>query len=366
MATGARIGAWGQRNAADVPFNVIGFTAELIDNQQADTLADVLINDASVQSGFGYGNYAEKFQIRGFELDGEDISYGGLYGVLPRQVVATNIAERVELFKGANAFANGVSPSGSGVGGAINIEPKRAADAPLTRLTTGVTGSGYVESGIDVGRRFGDENRFGVRVNVVRGRGDTAINDEERRATSAVVGLDYRGDRGRASLDIGHQTHNVNGGRSVVYAGAGLTAVPNAPSADANYSPEWANTDLRTNFAMLRGEYDITGSWTAYAALGGNNTRESGLYASSTVNNAQGDSTIGQMRVPYRAESVGGQAGLRGTFDTGAVSHQLDLGYSSVYRTTRSAYELAHPVSRPIFTDRLTLPYASLRLQVAI
>ena len=343
VATGARIGAWGQRNAADVPFNVIGFTAELIDNQQADTLADVLINDASVQSGFGYGNYAEKFQIRGFELDGEDISYGGLYGVLPRQVVATNIAERVELFKGANAFANGVSPSGSGVGGAINIEPKRAADAPLTRLTTEVTGSGYVESGIDVGRRFGDENRFGVRVNVVRGRGDTAINDEERRATSAVVGLDYRGDRGRASLDIGHQTHNVNGGRSVVYAGAGLTAVPNAPSADANYSPEWANTDLRTNFAMLRGEYDITGSWTAYAALGGNNTRESGLYASSTVNNAQGDSAIGQMRVPYRAESVGGQAGLRGTFHTGAVSHQLDLGYSSVYRTTRSAYELASP-----------------------
>lgn len=343
VAAGARIGTWGQRNAADVPFNVIGFTAELIENQQAETLADVLINDASVQSGFGYGNYAEKFQIRGFELDGEDMAYGGLYGVLPRQVVATNIAERVELFKGANAFANGVSPSGSGVGGAINIEPKRATDEPLTRLTTGVAGSGYVESGIEVGRRFGDENQFGVRANVVRGRGDTAINDEERRATSAVVGLDYRGARGRASLDIGHQSHNVDGGRSVVYAGAGLTAVPDAPAADANHTPVWANTDLRTNFAMLRGEYEVNDSWTAYAALGGNNTRESGLYASSTVNNVQGDSTIGQMRVPYRAESIGGQTGLRGAFETGAVSHQLDLGYSSVYRTTRSAYELASP-----------------------
>ncbi|WP_339935311.1 TonB-dependent siderophore receptor [Vreelandella glaciei] len=339
VAAGARVGTWGQRNAADVPFNVIGFTAELIENQQAETLADVLINDASVQSGFGYGNYAEKFQIRGFELDGEDVAYGGLYGVLPRQVVATNIAERVELFKGANAFANGVSPSGSGVGGAINIEPKRAADESLNRLTTGVTDSGYVESGIELGRRFGDENQFGVRANVVRGRGDTAIDGEERRATSAVIGLDYRGERGRASLDIGHQSHTVNGGRSVVYAGS-ITAVPDAPSASTNYTPEWANTDLNTNFAMLRGEYDITDSWTAYAALGGNDTRESGVYASPTVNNSQGDATIGQMRVPYRAESVGGQAGLRGVFDAGMVTHQLDLGYSSVYRTTRSAYEM--------------------------
>ncbi|MBD3896474.1 TonB-dependent siderophore receptor [Halomonas sp. ML-15] len=340
VAAGARVGTWGQRDAADIPFNVIGFTAELIENQQAETLADVLINDASVQSGFGYGNYAEKFQIRGFDLDGEDIAYGGVYGVLPRQVVATNIAERVELFKGANAFANGVSPSGSGVGGAINIEPKRAPDEPLTQLTTGVTDSGYVESGLELGRRFGDQNQFGVRASIERGRGDRAIDDEERRATSAVVGLDYRSERGRASLDIGHQSHTVNGGRSVVHLGGGLTRVPDAPSASTNYAPEWANTELKTNFAMLRGEYDVADSWTAYAAVGGNNTRESGMYGSPTVNAADGSSTIGQMEVPYRAESIGGQAGVRGAFDTGAVSHQVDLGYSSIYRTTRSAYEM--------------------------
>ncbi|MBP5979257.1 MAG: TonB-dependent siderophore receptor [Halomonas sp.] len=343
VAAGARIGTWGQRAAADIPFNVIGFTAELIDNQQAKTLADVLINDASVQSGFGYGNFAEKFQIRGFELDGDDIAYGGLYGVLPRQVVATNLAERVELFKGANAFANGVSPGGSGVGGAINIEPKRAADEPLTQLTTAVTDSGYVESGVELGRRFGAENQFGVRTSIERGRGDSAIDNEEQRATSAVIGLDYRGERGRASLDIGHQAHAVQNGRSVVHLGAGVGSVPNAPSASTNYAPKWANTDLKTNFAMLRGEYDVTDSWTAYAALGGNNTRENGTYGSPTVRGEGGASTVGQMSVPYRAEGVGGQAGLRGAFDTGAVSHQLDLGYSSVYRTTRSAYAMATP-----------------------
>lgn len=343
VAAGARVGTWGQRQTMDVPFNVIGFTSTLIDNQQARTLGEVLTNDASVQSGFGYGNFAEKFQIRGFELDGDDIAYGGLYGVLPRQIVAANIAERVELFKGANAFANGVSPSGSGIGGAINIEPKRAADEPLTRLTTSITDNGYVQSGVDLGRRFGDDHQFGLRASVERGRGDSAIDHEQRRATSAVVGLDYRGERSRASLDIGHQAHDVQNGRSVVHVGAGVGSVPKAPSSSTNYAPSWATTSLETNFAMLRGEIDVTDAWTAYAALGGSDTRESGIYGSPTVNNLDGSATVGQMSVPYRAEGVGSQFGLRGAFDTGVVSHQLDLGYSSAYRTTRSAYTMASP-----------------------
>ena len=92
VATAGRIGVLGEKNANDVPFSVVSYTSELIENQQAETIADVLNNDASVQSSFGYGNYAEKYMIRGFELNGEDVSFDGLYGVLPRQIVLTDIA----------------------------------------------------------------------------------------------------------------------------------------------------------------------------------------------------------------------------------------------------------------------------------
>ncbi|MGB7757663.1 MAG: Plug domain-containing protein [Salinisphaera sp.] len=95
----------GEQNGANVPFSVVSFTSQLIQNQQAKTLADVLVNDAAVQTELGFGNFAQLFKIRGFELDGEDISFGGLYGVLPRQIVQTDFANRVELFEGANAFA---------------------------------------------------------------------------------------------------------------------------------------------------------------------------------------------------------------------------------------------------------------------
>ena len=61
----------------DVPFNVIGYTSKLIQDQQAKTIADVVSNDAGVQAVQGYGNFAETYRIRGFKLDGDDMTMGG-------------------------------------------------------------------------------------------------------------------------------------------------------------------------------------------------------------------------------------------------------------------------------------------------
>lgn len=341
VAAGGRIGVLGEQDAMDVPFNVISYTSELIENQQADTLGDVLQNDASVTVGKGYGLDGEAFTIRGFPLNNDDISYGGLYGVLPRQIISSTFANRVEVFKGASAFANGVPPGGSSVGGAVNIEPKRATDEPITRLSTGYTSDGYVESGLDAGRRFGDQNQFGARLSVNRGRGDGAIDDEDSRDTSAVLGLDYRGERGRASLDVGHQRTTVEGGRSDIYIGSDLDRIPHAPSSDTNYTPSWGESELETNFGMLRGEYDLNDSWTAYAGAGGSKSNESLTSAIPTLNDTNGDATVNYpMDTRNDISSYSYQGGLRGQLQTGPVSHQVNLGYSNVYRKYDTEWEM--------------------------
>lgn len=342
VAKGGRLGVLGEQDAANVPFSVVGYTDKLIRDQQAETLAAVLDNDASVVSGFGYGNYAEKFVIRGYELNGEDVSYGGLYGIVPRQIVSTNIAERVELFKGANAFLNGVSPTGSGIGGSVNLEPKHAGDEPLTRLQLDYGNGAQTGLSADVSRRFGAEQQFGVRVNALQREGDTAIDNESRRTTLASVGLDYRGERFNTSLDVGYQKQDVDSGRSVVYAGT-ISKVPDAPDADTNYSPDWTESQMETTFALWRGEYQLTPEWTTYAALGGSKTQEVGQYASPTVNDDDGNATLLRLGVPYRAQALSGNVGVRGNFVTGEVSHQLNLGYSGFARRTNTAYTMAWP-----------------------
>ncbi len=85
VAHGGRLGVLGEQKAMDVPFNVIGYTSKLVQDQQAKTVADVVSNDAGVQVGQGYGNFAETYRIRGFELDGDDMMMGGTAGIVPRQ-----------------------------------------------------------------------------------------------------------------------------------------------------------------------------------------------------------------------------------------------------------------------------------------
>lgn len=340
FANGGRLGFLGEQSALNTPFSVVSFTSKLMQDQQSRTLADVLSNDASVQSGYGYGNYAETFVVRGFSLDGEDISYGGLYGIMPRQIVPVELAERVELLKGSSAFLNGVPPGGTGVGGTVNIEPKHATDAPINHLSVDYGAKSQVGGAIDLGRRFGDNNQFGVRVNMVHREGDTAIDNEKKRLTMGSIGLDYRGDRLRTSLDVGVTKQTIHGGRPVVYLGS-ATEIPSAPKASSNYGQKWAYTDMTNEFALMKAEYDLSDNWTVYGALGGNHDHEEGIYSSPTLSDNDGNTTASRMTVPYRADSFSGQTGLRGKFDTGFVSHSVNLGVSSLYRKTRSAYTLS-------------------------
>lgn len=341
VATGGRIGLLGEQNAANVPFSAVSFTSQLIDNQQTDTVAGVLSNDASVQTGLGFGNYAQAFQIRGFNLDGDDISFGGLYGVLPRQIIQTNFVERVELFKGASAFANGVGPGGSGVGGAVNLEPKMATDKGTTQLKFGYESDARASQSLDIGRRYGDQKQWGLRVNLQHADGDTAIHDESREDTSAVVALDYRGDRAQSSLFLGYMHQNVEHGRSTVQLGPDLDAIPSPPDAATNYQPDFAGAELTSKFGLLRGSFDITRHWHAYGAVGAQTSEEDSVSGQPVLSGGNGDATVSRFPVVNNFDKFTGNAGFRGDFDTGPVSHKINLGYSGYYQRSDSAYDFS-------------------------
>ncbi len=117
LARGAQFGVLGKQQIIDVPFSMTSYTSKAIEDAQAHTVGELLAHDPDVRPASGFGNFSEVFVIRGFQLNGDDISLNGLYGITPRQLVATEVLERVDVFKGANAFLNGASPTGSAVGG---------------------------------------------------------------------------------------------------------------------------------------------------------------------------------------------------------------------------------------------------------
>ena len=292
VARGGRLGLLGNVDIMDTPFNATNYTLAIIQDQQAKSVADVVQNDPSVRVARGFGNYQELYVIRGFPLNSDDLAYNGLYGLLPRQFVASELLERVEVFRGANSFINGAAaPGGGGNGGAINLLPKRAANAPLTQITVGVESGGQAYVATDVSRRFGEGDRFGVRVNAVRRDGDTAVDRESRELSVLAVGMDYRGDGYRLSADVGYQDHKLTNPRPSVTLGFGVPMIA-APDSSSNFSQPWAYSQERDTFGTLRGEVDLAKNVVAWAALGARSGDEFNALGSPTVSNAAGDASI--------------------------------------------------------------------------
>ncbi|WP_310631838.1 TonB-dependent siderophore receptor [Paraburkholderia sp.] len=338
VARGGNFGMLGQQKNIDVPFSMTTYTAKAIQDKQARTVADVLSNDPAVRTAYGYGNFQEVYVIRGFQLDSDDVSLNGLYGITPRQMVETPAIERVDVFKGASAFLNGASPNGSSIGGSVNLQLKRADDKPITEVTLDGSASGEFGARVDVGRRFGDQDQFGIRVNQSGRDGETSIDGEHRRNSQTAVALDYRGDKLRLEGDLLYQRQHVSDGRPVVYVAG--SEVPAVPSATHNYGQTWAFSSTEDTVGILRAEYDFQPGWTAYVAGGLRHTDEYGQYASPHYTDPN-TTTASRMYVPRKEDAASAEAGVRGHFNTGPVSHFVTAGASIVSVHTESAWNMS-------------------------
>jgi iron complex outermembrane receptor protein len=339
VARGGRIGLLGNVDMMDTPFNTTNYTHALIQDQQARSVADVVQNDPSVRVARGFGNYQELYVIRGFAVNSDDLAYNGLYGLLPRQFVASELLERVEVFRGANSFVNGAAPGGGGIGGMINLVPKRAPNAAINQVTLGAESGGQLYGAVDLARRFGPEGRFGLRVNGVRRDGDTAVDREERELSVFSVGADYRGRGFRVSADAGYQDHQLNNARPSVTVASSLPIVA-APDAESNWAQPWTVSKERDVFGTLRAEVDLGQDAVAWAAFGARKGDESNVLASATVTALDGSATMTRFDNVRKDKVRTGEIGARTSLRTGSVGHTLSATASGFHSESKNAYDL--------------------------
>ena len=334
VATGGRVGLFGNLDVMETPFSITAYTDQLIRDQQARSVADVLQNDPVVRVSKGFGNFQELYVVRGFPVYSDDMTYNGLYGILPRQFVAAELLDRVEVFHGASAFLNGAAPGGSGVGGAFNLTPKRARDEDLNRFTLGLESGGEAYAAADLSRRFGLAAEWGARLNLALRDGESSIERQDRQLFVAGLGLDWRGDRARFSADLGWQDHHIDAPRpSVTPAGE----APAPPSAETNFAQPWTYTDERQLFGVARGEVDLGASTTAWAAFGGRRGEEANVLANPTAQ-ADGGLTAYRFDNARRDTIWSGDLGVRTEIWTGQVQHRLVASAASVQSRSENAY----------------------------
>ncbi|PFG72540.1 iron complex outermembrane receptor protein [Pseudomonas poae] len=327
VARGARLGMMGNKDVMDTPFSVTSYTAKTLADLQTVTVADALERDPSVRSTGQTGGIVDSFFIRGFAI-GEgnlgELAYDGVYGVAPNYRVFTEYAERVEVLKGPGALMYGISPN-SGVGGVINIVPKRPLEEDLTRFTGSYASDSQAGGHLDISRRFGEENQFGVRFNGSLQGGDTAVNDQHRDVGIGAIALDYRGERLRLNLDYISQKESFDGASRPFTIAPGVD-VPSAPNGRTSLPQKWGWSDTKEQSALLGGEYDLSDNLTVFAHAGGgrSDVKRMSDQVPRILNDA-GDTSNVPGYYKFNVDRSTADVGMRGLFATGPVTHTTTL-----------------------------------------
>jgi iron complex outermembrane receptor protein len=335
IARGGSLGMLGTSDAMDVPFSTTNYTAETLENLQARTLADVVVNESSVRMLTSSGGFGEDFQIRGYTVSSGDVGLNGLYGLASSSRMPAAIMERVEVLKGPGTLMNGIGPNGS-IGGNINIVTKRAGDEPLTRLTTVYQSKSQLGTQVDVGRRFGENNAWGIRVNGVYRDGETGIDNSDQEQSVGAVALDYRGQKLRWSLDAYTQREDTDNYRPQIGFQSNVTSLPSPPSAHDNFFPG-TRLKLQDSTVATRVEYDITDNLMVYGAAGYRYGSADQTFPSGPAD-AQGNFTVTNAYYDSYSRTKTGDIGLRARFDTLGVHHTLNLAATQLDQEAGNFY----------------------------
>jgi iron complex outermembrane recepter protein len=351
---------------SETPLALSVVTRELLNDQGARTLSDVVKNDASVGEDYAPVGYYGDFEIRGFPIDlATGLEINGMT-IAGEQDVPLENKERVEILKGVDGVESGVTSGG----GVIDFVTKRPALVKAMDLATDHRGSAFGD--VDLGQFFGREKQVGARLNLASERIQSYVNGADGWRAMGAAAADWKlTPKAILKTDFEYQ-HKVE--RSVSgYQLLDGTTVPDIKKVYPSMmlgEQSWAKPNTFDVYNTgARFDYDLPGTWHVFAAasLSHSLIDDNVVYAYGVPYDAQGnvscpgapdapyyffcpDGTYGiydyrnpgELRINAEAESL-----LTGQWRTGPIRHDLAGGTEVFRRSVQQPgyYSVENPYS---------------------
>ncbi len=247
----------------NAPLSATVITRDLLTDQVARLLSDVVNNDASVANDYVPVGYYGFYQIRGFPLDlATGLEINGMT-IAGEQDVPLENKQSVEFLKGIAGVESGVASAG----GLIDYVTKRPAAIKDLDLATDDRGTAY--GAVDLGHLFGSRKQVGARVNLAGERiASYMIGTNGWRAMGAGA-ADWKLSKNatlKGDFEYQHKTERDGSGYQLL----GGTTVPDITkiyrSTMLGYQA-WAPADTYDTFnTRARLDYTLPRNWVAFAA----------------------------------------------------------------------------------------------------
>lgn len=353
-------------NLMDVPATVNTVTREVIELQGAAGVYDVLRNTAGVTRQQNGGDTFDQLVIRGIPVENRtNYRLNGSLAIPNISEIPMENKERVEVLKGASALYYGfTSPAG-----VINFVTKRASATPVTSLGLVFDEHGTAQGSMDIGRQFGDENQFGLRVNAAGGRIGSSIDGIDGNRQFGSAAFDWRVNSRltlRADVEQYHKEIVEQAGITRPAAVNGVITLPSLPDPTKRLGPLSAVFDAKVTNTQLRADYALTDTWGLMVEAGhseGERDRRLASFSNYNVRTGTGRITGNDQHLEQSSDLF--RTELFGTFATGSLQHELTIGaarsgktqdpiYQRTYGGATTVQNLYNPVSIGTLTSSAT------------
>ncbi len=362
-----QVGTFRDMAPLDVPQTSNVVTREVLDAQAASTLFGALRNTAGVTRAQLNGSTYDNISIRGILVENRsNYRLNGSLPVINLIDIPLENKERVEVLKGASSLYYGFVPPS----GIVNMVTKRAGKDPVTNVSVQANQYGGTNGHIDAGRRFGDRQQFGARVNLLGGREDIGIDNFSGYRALTSGAFDWLAtDKLSLKFDIEHYRKEVSeqAGIQVPAAVNGVITLPGVPDATRNLAGEWQKYDAEATNLLLRADYAINDDWALLVEAGKAEVlRDRNFSQFQNYNLATGQGTLRtffQRGAEWNNENIRGEVFAR--FPGDWITHEVSLGVTGNERSqdprSSSTIDVAQNLYNPvdIAQQSPTVPFTS-------
>lgn len=318
------VGPQGNKAWVDTPYSTTTVTKMMIENQQAQSVSELLKYSPSTQMQARGGMDVGRPQSRG--MQGSVVANSRLDGlnIVSTTAFPVETLERLDVLNSLTGALYGpASPAGQ-----FNFIAKRPTEETLREVTLGYQSRSAFTGHIDLGGHIDDDNRFGYRVNILNEEGEGNLDDSTLRRKLLSVAMDWNIQPGtQLQLDASHYEFVQKGYPGSFSYGPGIK-LPSAPDPkNKNLALSTAGNDLTTDTVSTRLIHYLNDDWSVTAGVGWQQADRAMRSVSSKIINDQGDisRTMKDSTAAGRFRVLSNTATLNGHVDTGFIGHDIAL-----------------------------------------